>query len=604
MRIDAYLRGHDVARRRFQLADRLARIYTQYLVYRPDWLQAWAAGRDPVGDAGFHLPLWRELRARIGVPHRGERLARLLAAFVDGPIPHDDEPLHVFGISHLAPSELALLRAVAKQRLVVLYVPDPCREFWGGLRGERSRLRELVAQDADGLANETVFLEHGHPLLASWGRLGQHFLLALDDSEAAIDERHYLDKPEAAIEPANRLQRVQESIRRAEPALIASSEQPAAQRIDRSLRIHACHTRLRELEVLRDALLRELDERPGLKPSDIVVMAPNIQAITPLLPAVFGEAGVRRPWPAVLSPRGCRGSRTRIRCTPRSHACSTCRDRARPRPKSTTCSACRRSRDRFGLSAMRMSRRSPVGCAIGACPLGARCRSFRAHFEVPQIAEHSFAWGMDRMLAEGYAMGAAGDGDDQVRVAWLPDGGRDRAAGRYRRAAGRGAGRARRSAGRIRALVRARARTRMRASAWTVLFEKRFDAAFRIDPMDTSACEAGSQLRRAIRGLADEPAQCGLDPELEFDVVREVGCAERHRRDVSERQPSPRRRRDLLRHGAAARDPVPRDRLARPRRRRFSARRRRRRARPDEFGTGAWAIATCATTTDICSCRP
>src|SRR5690606_34594595 len=35
----------DHARRRFQLADRLARIFSQYLVYRPDWLRAWEEGR-------------------------------------------------------------------------------------------------------------------------------------------------------------------------------------------------------------------------------------------------------------------------------------------------------------------------------------------------------------------------------------------------------------------------------------------------------------------------------------------------------------------------------------------------------------------------------
>jgi exodeoxyribonuclease V gamma subunit len=43
--VQRYLEGSDQARRRFQLADRLARIYTQYIVYRPDWLDAWAVGK-------------------------------------------------------------------------------------------------------------------------------------------------------------------------------------------------------------------------------------------------------------------------------------------------------------------------------------------------------------------------------------------------------------------------------------------------------------------------------------------------------------------------------------------------------------------------------
>ena len=62
---------------------------------------------------------------------------------------------------------------------------------------------------------------------------------------------------------------------------------------DASLRIHACHTRQRELEVLRDALLDAIDKR-GVRPGDIAVMAPDIQAYLPLIPAVFGEPGDAR----------------------------------------------------------------------------------------------------------------------------------------------------------------------------------------------------------------------------------------------------------------------------------------------------------------------
>ena len=276
-RIGAYLRGHDVARRRFQLADRLARIYTQYLVYRPDWLQAWAAGRDPVGDSGFHLPLWRELRARTGMPHRGERLARLLAAFVDGPILRDDEPLHVFGISHLAPSELALLRAVSETSgWWCLYVPDPCRRVTGAdLRRElpaasqraesQNRMHRWPRERQPSILEQSAI-----PLLAGTGAgIGQHFLLALDEGSSevlAIDERHYLDKPSPRppIEPANRLTTRRRASAVRNPALIAGqSFQRGVRRAERDrplpahprLAIPACaNSRSCAMSKLRDAL--------------------------------------------------------------------------------------------------------------------------------------------------------------------------------------------------------------------------------------------------------------------------------------------------------------------------------------------------------------
>src|SRR5690349_7939216 len=41
-----YLAGPDAGLRRFQLADRLARIYIQYMAYRPDWLEDWSYSRN------------------------------------------------------------------------------------------------------------------------------------------------------------------------------------------------------------------------------------------------------------------------------------------------------------------------------------------------------------------------------------------------------------------------------------------------------------------------------------------------------------------------------------------------------------------------------
>jgi exodeoxyribonuclease V gamma subunit len=147
-------------------------------------------------------------------------------------------------------------------------------------------------------------------------------VLALDDVGAQVDTRHFEDESEAA--PTTRLQGVQESIRRFDPKLIG--EHAADARADASLRVHACHTRLRELEVLRDALLDARSARPDLKPSDIVVMMPDIHAYLPLIPAVFGEAGKHEARCRITAPTS--PSRVRIRCSRRSAACSTCRNRA------------------------------------------------------------------------------------------------------------------------------------------------------------------------------------------------------------------------------------------------------------------------------------
>jgi exodeoxyribonuclease V gamma subunit len=513
--VRAYLDHGDAARRRYQLADRLARLYTQYLTYRPDWLQAWERGRDDLPEPTFMAPLWRELHAAIGTPHRGERVDALVRELARHPEKQATfEPLHIFGVSHLAPAELALLRAVAQVRPVVLYVPDPCREYWAGLRGERAQLRELARRTDFTEDSEQFFHQLGHPLLAGWGRMGQHFMLNLQAVDDAIrmDVRHWQD--ERPDECGSLLQRLQESLRQLDPSRAAplASGYDAAM-ADRSLRVHLCHTRLRELEVLRDVLLQELGERPELKPSDIVVMAPDIQAYVPLLPVVFGEPGrTHGPLPYHLADVAV------ARTHPLLEAFSRLLDMPDARlgapelldlleiPEIARALALSED-DREALT--RWLRQSRVAWALDG--------AHRARFGVPAIEETTFAWGMDRLLA-GYAMG-----DDAARQgeAWmLPDGELWPVEG-VRGPQAQVLGALDRLLLELAALQRDAAQPRT-ASAWATRLEQLLDALFRIDTREAQAVEALSLLRRFIQATAAETADCGLDPLLDFAVVRDV----------------------------------------------------------------------------------
>ncbi len=515
-RVKAYLGGDEGnrARRRFQLADRLARIYTQYLVYRPDWLKEWSAGREGNPPGGFLAPLWKTLREQIDLPHRGELLGRLVKALdAMKQSPLGSEPLHVFGVAHLAPSELSVLRAVSRHRPVVLYVPDPCREFWAGLRDDRSTLRDLVKQDPAGIATETRFLQQGHPLLASWGRMGQHFMLALEDDFTLADVRHFQDQTDTP-ELDTRLHCVQESIRQLNPSLISDDADPGTARADRSLRVHACHTRLRELEVLRDALLRERVENPDLKPSDIIVMMPGIQDYVSLLPAVFGEAGKHEgPLPyhcadvAVARTHPLFESFRQLLDLPLSRLTA---------PEVVDL-----------LDVPQIARRLNLGIddidVLTGWLKSSRVAwgldgAFRGRFDVPQIPEHTFSWAMDRMLA-GYVMGQP-DGE-VVNAVTLADGLElaplDGIHGPQSVLVG----------ALDRLLVElnewcADGHARLKASVWAERLEKRVESIFLIDLMDSEAREAKAFVLRFIRTLASEPRESGLDPELEFSVVRGI----------------------------------------------------------------------------------
>ncbi len=512
-RVKDYLQGAPAtrARRRFQLAERLARIYSQYLVYRPDWLEAWRDGRETRPDGGFLAVLWQRMRAAIGQPHRGERLRALVAALqARRGAAALREPLHVFGIAHLAPADLAVLREVAASRMVVLYVPDPCREYWGGIRSDRARLRDAVSADPGSAGSESLFLQEGHPLIGAWGRMGQHFVLGLDEIGAYADERAWEDA--ATGEPATRLEGVQESIRRGEPALIR--EWAALPREDASLRVHACHTRLRELEVLRDALLDARAADPTLQPSDIVVMMPDIHAYLPLLPAVFGAAGRHEgplPWHAA--------DVVNARAHPLFEAFRRLLDLPLARltaPEVADLLAIEPVAARLGLGeggADIIKRWLEEGRVAWALDAAARTR-----FGVPAIDAHTFDWGVERLLA-GYLVGDSGDIGAAALA--LPDG---RSVAPLSGAHGPQAA----LLGALDSLLielaeaAADADQARPASAWAERLEQRIDVMFRIDPGDPVARDALAALRAFVRALASEPATIGLDPVLDFSVVREI----------------------------------------------------------------------------------
>ncbi len=528
----------DLARRRFQLADRLAGIYSQYLIYRPDWLAAWESGTFRFAtatssdaalralEAQLLAPLWRQLQQKLGI-HRAAAINRLHAVLeAAGP---DLPPLHLFGVSHLPPSELAVLRAYARHAPVMLYVPDPCREYWGGLvryaahpglersavAGERAQWQLYADAEAARMAaagEGEYWHEQAHPLLARWGRMGQHFFASLGDGEVREDQRHWQDEVPA---PTHRLSRLQESIRHLDVSLMQEPGIDAKTCEDASLRVHACHTRLRELEVLRDALLDAID-RDGVRAGDIVVMAPDISAYAPLIPSVFGEAGSRRqrllPYHLadvpVCSNHGLFNTFERLLEIAASRVTT---------PEVADLLSVPEVQRRLGLDAGAVDNLVEwIGQSHVAWALDGQ---HRRSFGVPGTSEYSFAWAMDRMIA-GYLMSDASDAD-RARAFTLPDGtellpvtGLD----------GPGA----EALGALDTLLielqrwHALTGTARKASAWAVELQERLDALFRIDRMDAEARDALAALKKMIAGLANEPARAGEDPSLQFAVVRDL----------------------------------------------------------------------------------
>ncbi len=287
-----YLRDDPDGSRRYQLCRRIGDLFDQYLVYRPDWVAAWEQGRD----SHWQARLWRAVRAGFPGEHWAGLLRRLFDELEAGRPPGAPLPARfsLFGLTALSPSYVALLRAVSSLAEVHVFLLSPSWEYWSDLVDEkgqarrRARARQSRTRDAT-----SALLDLGNPLLASLGHAGQELLDQLLEA-GSEDEDLFEDPGEATL-----LARLQGDIltlrdrRRIDPA--ERSVLPAS---DRSIQVHVCHSPLREVQVLRDRLLRLFDEIDGLRPRDVLVMAPDIDLYAPYVTGVLGAAdsGTEIPW--------------------------------------------------------------------------------------------------------------------------------------------------------------------------------------------------------------------------------------------------------------------------------------------------------------------
>ncbi|WP_449446926.1 exodeoxyribonuclease V subunit gamma [Thermomonas brevis] len=279
--IAAYLGDADPLKP-WALAGELATVFEKYQAWRRDWLLRWERGADPDDPQAI---LWRA--AAGGRAHRARRIQQYLARFGDGDALPAGLPtrLFAFAVLNVSPDVLRVLATQARVGTLHFYLPTPSKAYWGDLQSLGARLR--AGEDGFGDAADD------NPLLRDWGAAGRDFMALLGSYEVvhpAGEIAAYVDPAEAA--DAGLLRRLQADLfhRRAAPPSLRAAFDPA----DASLQFHACHTRLRELQVLHDrlrALLEDPRFDPPLQPRDIAVLAPDIDPYVPYLDAVFGGHG-------------------------------------------------------------------------------------------------------------------------------------------------------------------------------------------------------------------------------------------------------------------------------------------------------------------------
>lgn len=301
--------GDGVTRAHYGLANEIAAAFDVYHVYRYQALDAWSSGKpapggaDTLPHARWQRMLWERLRKETDA----ESPAELYMSFLKGEL--DDEarklvveefPLgrvFVFGIGTLAPLHLQLYQKLATLVDVDFLYLNPCSDYWGDATTERTARWRRLRGEKDAAAS-------GNQMLAALAGSGKTLFNNLLD----IDEYGAAEERWESADSATVLGAVQNAV------LENGAPDLGGREADDSLVIHICHSEIREMEVLRDDILRRLDPKLSdgerISPHDIVVMAPDISKYAPAIEAVFGQWNKAHP----------EGQRLLYSITDRTHA--------------------------------------------------------------------------------------------------------------------------------------------------------------------------------------------------------------------------------------------------------------------------------------------
>ncbi len=286
----------------------VADLFDRYAVHRPSMVRHWlegsdvdGSGRDLGADARWQPELWRRTRRQVGVTSPPERLDAACALIESDPGLIDlPERISLFGLTRLPATYMRVLTSIAACRDVHLYLLHPSEALWRAVdSGDPGTPKQLGTPRRPGTprrsperpparrGDDSTARYCNNPLLASWGRDAREMQLVVSTPTAES-----FDVGRRSREVATLLGRIQADIR-ANRAPAGRSTNGADQRRivtsdDRSIQIHACHGRSRQVEVLRDAILGILADDSSIEPRDIVVMCPDVEAFAPIIEATFG----------------------------------------------------------------------------------------------------------------------------------------------------------------------------------------------------------------------------------------------------------------------------------------------------------------------------
>jgi exodeoxyribonuclease V gamma subunit len=295
--ISGYYENHEA--KRLSLAMKVADLFDQYQIYRPDSIVGWNKGIPETDtDLQWQFYLWQQVLEQTDRRFSDKTTVthQILEALTH---PENQDKLRVqipdvyfFGLAIITPFYLQLFHRLSEIISVSFYLNNPAPEsYWMDNVTETGMIRLLQKNKRLGSQSFTL----GNELLINWGKVikDSFWLLFKDENFLNVYDDSYIKEPE---EPNTLLQKIQKDI---------YNNATGSERIklyledvkDGSIVIHSAYTPSREVEVLYNYLIDLIErQRADLAPRDILVMVNDIDKYAPFIHAVFENAPYKFPF--------------------------------------------------------------------------------------------------------------------------------------------------------------------------------------------------------------------------------------------------------------------------------------------------------------------
>jgi exodeoxyribonuclease V gamma subunit len=259
--------------RRWKLASKIADVFDQYLIYRPQMILDWEGSNTSFDNKveSWQAKLWNRLLNHWQEVHKEERLHRaqlqhqLWENIDNRNLNTQDLPdrISVFGVSTASPAFIKTLVKLSKLTNVHFYQLSVDPQIKDSNDYRNPLLKSLGDEGTNFMAQFASFVEEDKEVVGSmeWK--------PVDDTDTPVDMV---------------FRAVQADVRQDNKISGRNLNVPQA---DSTIQVHSCHSPMREVEVLYDQLLAILDENQEINPDEILIMTPDIEIYAPMIEAVF-----------------------------------------------------------------------------------------------------------------------------------------------------------------------------------------------------------------------------------------------------------------------------------------------------------------------------